>query len=252
LRQVAANGDLHIGAMVTHTAVQMHPNVRARWGLLAQAEAALSAPQIRNRGTLVGNIAHGFPTADPPSALIALDAQVRIRAPGGERTVPIEDFFVGFMQTVLAPNELVTDVAISERPAGAVSAYLKYAMRPLDFSIVGVAVRLTLSADGTCADARIGLNGAGATPLRARRAEAALRGGQLSSDDEALAAAAAELAAADSDPVADLDGSVEYKRKMIRVFVRRALRQALVSAAASSNHVHGPSGNTPSQRRGRT
>src|SRR5437879_11697301 len=108
LDQITANGELHVGAMATHTAVQTHPAVRARWALLAQAEAAVSAPQIRNRGTLVGNVAHAFPTADPPAALIALGAQVRLRSSVGERTLPIEGFFVGFMQTAPQPTEPLT------------------------------------------------------------------------------------------------------------------------------------------------
>jgi carbon-monoxide dehydrogenase medium subunit len=226
LDRIEANGELRIGAMATHTAVQTHPAVRERWPVLAQAEAAVSAPQIRNRGTLVGNIAHAFPTADPPAALIALGAQVRLRSASRERSLPVEDFFVGLMQTALGPAEIVTEVVAPAQPAGAVGAYLKYAMRPLDFSIVGVAVRLVLGPDGTCSEARIGLNGAGPTPLRARRAEEALWGRRLASEPDAIAAAA-DTAASDSDPLADIDGSAEYKRKMVRVFVRRAIQQAL-------------------------
>jgi carbon-monoxide dehydrogenase medium subunit len=229
LDEIAANGELRIGAMATHSAVETHPAVRAGWPLLAAAEAAVSTVQIRNRGTLVGNVAHGFPTADPPAALIALGAEVRIVGPGGERALPVEDFFVGFMQTALAPTELVREVRIPRQPPRSGGAYLKYAIRPLDFAIVGVGARLTLAEDGSCAEARIGLNGAGPTPLRARRAEAALRGVQPT--EEAFAEAA-RLAAEESDPVADLDGSAEYKRKMVRVFVRRALQQALHAAGA--------------------
>jgi aerobic carbon-monoxide dehydrogenase medium subunit len=231
LDQITANGELRIGAMATHTAVQRHPGVRARWPLLAQAEAAVSAPQIRNRGTLVGNVAHAFPTADPPAALIALGAEVRVRGSGDERAVPIEDFFLGLMRTALGPNEIVTELVVPRQPAGTVGAYLKYAMRPLDFSIIGVGVRLVLGADGTCSDARIGLNGAADKPLRAKRAEAALWGHHLDSEPEAIEAAA-DLAAADSDPVDDIDGSADYKRKMVRVYVRRAVRQSLAMARA--------------------
>lgn len=223
LDAIAANGELRIGAMATHSAVESHPAVRQRWPLLAEAEAAVSTVQIRNRGTLGGNVAHGFPTADPPAALIALGAEARIVGAGGERTVPIEDFFVGFMQTALAPGELLAELRVPAQPPRSGGAYLKYAIRPLDFSIVGAGARVTLAADGTCAEARIGLNGAGPTPLRARRAEAALRGTRL---DDAAVAEAARLAAEESDPVPDLDGSAEYKRKMVEVFVRRALRQA--------------------------
>src|SRR5438270_2565890 len=132
LDQITANSELRIGAMATHTAVQRHPGVRARWPLLAQAEAAVSAPQIRNRGTLVGNVAHAFPTADPPAALIALGAEVRLRSTSGERVMSVEDFFTGFMQTALRPGEVVTAVEVPAQPPGAVGAYLKYAMRPLD------------------------------------------------------------------------------------------------------------------------
>jgi carbon-monoxide dehydrogenase medium subunit len=228
LDRIEANGGLRIGAMATHTAVQMDSAVRARWSVLAQAEAAVSAPQIRNRGTLVGNIAHAFPTADPPAALIALGAQVRLRSASGARSMPIEDFFTGFMQTALQPGEVVTAVEVPAQPPGAVGAYLKYAMRPLDFSVVGVAVRIALASDGTCSDARIGVNGAGATPLRARNSEGMLWGRHLGSDSDAIDQAAA-TAAADSDPVGDIDGSAEYKRKMIRVYVRRAVNQALRS-----------------------
>jgi carbon-monoxide dehydrogenase medium subunit len=231
LERIDANGELRVGPMATHSAVQMHPAVRAGWGLLAQAEAAVSAPQIRNRGTLVGNVAHGFPSADPPAALIALGAVAHIRGSAGERRYPIEDFFVGFMQTVLSPNELLAELVIPAQPDGSVSAYVKYATRPVDFSIVGVGVRLTLGSDGKCVQARIGLNGAGPIPLRARRAEAALLGRNAAADHDAVAEAA-ELAAAESEPVGDVDGSADYKRKMVRVFVRRAVLQALNAAPA--------------------
>lgn len=227
LDAITADEELRIGAMATHSAVESHPAVRQRWPLLARAEAAVSTVQIRNRGTLGGNVAHGFPTADPPAALIALGGQARIVGPRGERTVPIEDFFVGFMQTALSPGELLAELRVPAQPPRSGGAYLKYAIRPLDFSIVGAGARVTLAADGACAEARIGLNGAGPTPLRARRAEAALRGARL---DEAAIAEAARLAAEESDPVPDLDGSAEYKRKMVQVFVRRALREASQAA----------------------
>jgi aerobic carbon-monoxide dehydrogenase medium subunit len=187
----------------------------------------VSTLQIRNRGTLVGNVAHGFPNADPPAALIALGARAHIVGPGGTRTLPIEDFFVGFMQTALASAELLAELRIPAEPPRSGGAYLKYAIRPLDFSIVGIGARVTLGADGTCVEARIGLNGAGPTPLRARRAEAALKGVQLT---DAAIAEAARQAEEESEPVSDLDGSAEYKRRMVEVFVKRTLRRALEGA----------------------
>jgi aerobic carbon-monoxide dehydrogenase medium subunit len=226
LDTIVANGELRIGAMATHSAVESHPAVRKGWPMLSQAEAAVSTLQIRNRGTLVGNVAHGFPNADPPAALIAVGAQARIVGPGGSRALPIEDLFVGFMQTALAPSELLAELSIPVQPPRSAGAYLKYAIRPLDFSIVGVAARVTVGTNGACAGARIGLNGAGGRPLRARSAEAALQSVELT--DEVIAEAA-RRAADECDPVSDLDGSAKYKRRMVEVFVRRALRQALVT-----------------------
>jgi carbon-monoxide dehydrogenase medium subunit len=223
LDKIAANGELRISAMATHTAVQSHPAVRRSWPVLAEAESAVSTLQIRNRGTLAGNVAHGFPTADPPAALIALGASARIVGDRGERDLPIEDFFTGFMQTALAPTELLAEIRIPGQPQRSGGAYLKYAIRPLDFSIVGVGAMVALAADGTCAEARIGLNGAGPTPLRAREAEAVLKGSRLGGD---AIAEAARQAARDCDPVSDIDGSADYKRKMVQVFVGRALRRA--------------------------
>ena len=132
------------------------------------------------------------------------------------RTVKITFDRVGFTMTIAGPVE---------------RTFASSWVRPLDFSIVGAGVRLVLGADGTCSDARIGLNGAADRPLRAKRAEAALWGHHLDSEPEAIEAAA-DLAAADSDPVDDIDGSADYKRKMVRVYVRRAVRQSLSMARA--------------------
>src|SRR5207253_10692033 len=120
LDQITANGELHVGAMATHTAVQTHPAVRARWALLAQAEAAVSTTQIRNRGTLCGNVAHAFPTADPPAALVASDARVHVAGKrAGAREIPAEEFFVGLLETQAGPEDLVTAVTLPAQPEGA-------------------------------------------------------------------------------------------------------------------------------------
>jgi CO/xanthine dehydrogenase FAD-binding subunit len=225
LRRLGVNGDAHIGATVTHTEVERHAAIIRDWPVLAAAEAAVSTLQIRNRGTLCGNIAHAFPTADPPAALIACDAQVQLASKsGGTRTVAAEDLFVGMMETVARSDELVTSITLPAQPEGARGAYLKYSIRPLDFAIVGAAARVVLAADGTVADVRIGLNGAANRPLRATEAEDVLLGERPSG--EALAAAGM-AAAAQAEPLGDIDGSVDYKRRMVGVYTRRVLERAI-------------------------
>src|SRR4051794_14687855 len=154
LREIEANGGVRIGAMVTHSAVERDQRIAARWPLLQAAEAAVSTTQVRNRGTLCGNVAHAFPTADPPAALVASDASIHVSSrAGGERVVAAEDFFVGLMQTAAGADDLVTAVSLPAQPEGVRTAYMKYAIRPLDFAIVSVAVRLVTEEDGTIADA---------------------------------------------------------------------------------------------------
>ena len=225
LRALEVNDGARIGAMMTHAQVERDAGVRRGWPLLAAAEAAVSTMQIRNRGTLCGNIAHAFPTADPPAALVACDARVHLASKReGEREVAAEEFFVGMMETAARADELVTAVSLPAQPDGARWAYLKYAVRPLDFAIVGVAVRVVLAPDGTVADARIGLNGAANRTLRATDAEAVLRGERPSPE---LLARAGEAAARQSAPLDDIDGSAGYKRRVIGVYTRRALARAL-------------------------
>lgn len=225
LRQVHVNGGLRIGASITHSTVERDPKIAQGWPILAAAEAAVSTLQIRNRGTLCGSVAHAFPTADPPAALIACDARVHLRSKkAGERELPAEKFFLGMMQTAARPDELVTAVSLPPQPKGARGAYLKYSVRPLDFAIVGVAARVVLGRDGTIAEARVGLNGAADRSIRATEAEAVLVGQRPASE---LFARAGEAAARQSEPLADIDGSKEYKRRVIGVYTRRALERAL-------------------------
>ena len=225
LREIEVNGGARFGAMVTHAAVEHDPRIEERWPLLHAAEAAVSTMQVRNRGTLCGNVAHAFPTADPPAALVASDGTIHVASRGrGERAVAAEDFFVGLMQTDAGPDELVTAVSLPAQPEGARTAYLKYAIRPLDFAIVSVAVRLVTEGDGTIADARIGLAGAANRTLRATEAERVLVGERPSQD---LLARAGDAAARQAEPLADVDGTVDYKRRVTGVFTMRALARAL-------------------------
>ena len=225
LREIEVNGGARIGAMVTHSEVERDARIAERWPLLQAAEAAVSTLQVRNRGTLCGNVAHAFPTADPPAALVASEGVVHVASKsGGEREIAAEDFFVGVMQTAAGPEELVTAVSLPPQPEGARVAYLKYAIRPLDFAIVSVAVRVVPAADGTIADARIGLAGAANHTLRATEAERVLVGERPSAE---LFERAGRAAARQADPLADVDGTPDYKRRVAGVFTARALARAL-------------------------
>jgi carbon-monoxide dehydrogenase medium subunit len=224
LRGLEVDGGARIGAMVTHATVERDPRIGERWPVLAAAEAAVSTVQIRNRGTLCGNVAHAFPTADPPAALIACDARVHLASKDGEREVRAEDFFVGVLETVARPEELVTAIILPPQPDGARGAYLKYAVRPLDFAIVGVAARLVLGAGGTLSDVRIGLNGAANRPLRAIEAENVLLGQRPTRE---LLVQAGEVAAGHAEPLDEVDGSAAYRRRCVAVYTRRAVAHAL-------------------------
>lgn len=224
LAGITANGQAHIGALATHTQVLSHPGIRSTWPVLADAERAVSSAQIRNRGTLCGNLAHAYPAADPPAALLAVDAELTLRSAQGNRNVPVGDFIVGPLTTVLEPGELVTGVTLPPPPPGARYAYLKYAMRPLDFAIIGVAVRLVAGADGRFRQVRVALNGARGAPVRATSAEQLLDGTQAAGAD---VAAAADAAASESEPLDEVFESSAYRREMVRVYVRRALERAL-------------------------
>jgi aerobic carbon-monoxide dehydrogenase medium subunit len=225
LRALETNGEARIGAMVTHAAVERDERIAAGWPLLQAAEAAVSTLQVRNRGTLCGNVAHAFPTADPPAALIASDATVHLASrSGGERAVAAEDFFLGLMQTAAGPDELVTAVSLPKQPEGARTAYLKYAIRPLDFAIVSVAVRLVTGGDGAITDARVALAGAADHTLRATEAERVLVGERPSPE---VIQRAGQAAARQSEPLADVDGTVDYKRRVAGVYTARAIAQAV-------------------------
>jgi CO/xanthine dehydrogenase FAD-binding subunit len=224
---ISTDGEASIGALATHTQVLSHPGIRTSWPVLAEAEQTVSSAQIRNRGTLCGNLAHAYPTADPPAALLALDAVLTLRSPRGTRQVPAAEFALGPLTTVLDPDELVMAVTLPPPPAGARYAYVKYAVRPLDFAILGVAVRIAVDPEGRCRHVRIALNGAANRPVRATGAEQVVEGAPASAGSAEMLAAAADAAAAQSEPLDEVFESSAYRREMVRVYVRRTLEKAL-------------------------
>lgn len=219
------DGGLRIGAMVTQRTLETSGVVRARFPALADAAALIASPLVRQQGTIGGNLCHADPTGDPPAVLIALWAEVELVSCGGNRRLPVEEFFVDYMETVLAPDELLVAVHVPAPAANSGSAYLKHRVRGVDTALVAAGVALTLAEDGqTIRDARVGLAGAGPTPLRARSAEGVLVGAAATGETFAAAGAAA---AAESDPLDDTEGSAWYRREMIARFVQRAADAAL-------------------------
>ncbi len=201
----ADNSELVIGATTRHADLAASELVRAEAPLLAYAAAQVGDPQIRHRGTIGGSLSHADPAADLPMALVALGGSVEIQGPGGSRVVTADDFFQGFFETALRPDELLTAVRVPRRP-GVPWGYQKFVRRSNDWAIVGVAA----------VDGRIALANMGATPLRATAAERALA-------DGASPAAAAEHAADGTSPGEDMHADREYRKHLARVLTRRAL-----------------------------
>jgi CO/xanthine dehydrogenase FAD-binding subunit len=211
-----SNGALAIGAAATLTQMVNQTEIP----LLSQAAYQVGGWAIRNMGTAGGNLFAPPPSGDFAVALLALDAQVKLASKGGERRLPLSDFYTGFMTTALQPGELVAEI-LAPIPQGK-AVYLKYGRRHANTPAV-VTVAAHVSVDrGRVTDARLALNGVGQHPMRARQAEAALVGSAL---DKAAMAKAAEAAAAECEPFDDAVASAWYRRKMVDVFVRRALAQ---------------------------
>ncbi|HEY6202771.1 MAG TPA: xanthine dehydrogenase family protein subunit M [Candidatus Limnocylindria bacterium] len=227
LAYVRENGDLRIGALTRESDLEESAVIRDRYAIVADTAAVIADPIVRNLATVGGNVAHADPANDHPATLLALRASVVARGPRGERVIPIDDFFVDTFTTSLAPDEIVTEIRIPRAQAQSGGAYIKLERKVGDFAIVGVAAHLQLDGKGSVATAGIGLTNVGPTAIRARHAEEALRG--RAPDDRAIAAAA-EAAAAESQPVADLRGPAEYKRDVVRVLTTRALRRAVARA----------------------
>jgi CO/xanthine dehydrogenase FAD-binding subunit len=226
------NGTLAIGALTRQRAVERSGAVAQAQPLLAAATRLIAHPQIRNRGTVGGSIAHADPAAEYPAVALALGAELRVAGPRGERSIRAEDFFVTYLTTALEPDELVTEVRLLALPPRTGWSVMELSRRHGDFALAGVAATLTLAASGECAGARIVLFGVGPTPLRATAAEQLLPGVRLS---DALVDAAADSAAkAIEEPLSDIHASGDYRRHLARVLTKRALVEAAGRAQEAS------------------
>lgn len=214
---------LRVGAVTTHRAIELSPLVSERYQVLVEMERHLAGVQIRNWGTIGGNLCIADPTGDPAPPLIAMNALVTIASSQGERTAALEDFFVDYYETVLEPHELLTEIRVPPVPDGTGVAYTKFRNVEGDSPIVGAAVSLALDSDGSCSEVRIALGGVAPTPVRARKAEEILRGKPL---NDPLIRKAAKAVSDDTAPIPDIVASEEYKDKIARVLVRRMTKEA--------------------------
>jgi carbon-monoxide dehydrogenase medium subunit len=223
-------GGVRLGAMTRHHAIETNELVRERAPLLAETMPFIAHPQIRNRGTVGGSLAHADPAAELPAVMVALEATMVIRGPGGERRVSAEQFFTGLFATALVPGELLVAVELPSMPARSGWAFEEMARRHGDYALVGVTVLLALDDVGQCARARIALLSVGEGPVLATRAMATLSGLAL---DEDTIREASELAGRDDiDPPSDIHASAAYRRQLARVLTRRALTRATALARA--------------------
>jgi carbon-monoxide dehydrogenase medium subunit len=221
-----SNGHLAIGAMTRESDLDNSALIQEGYQLLADTARVIADPLVRNLATVGGNLAHADPANDHPATMLAYGAEIVAVGPGGQREIPVDEFFVDLFENSLADNEILTEIRIANPGANSGGAYVKVERKVGDYAVAAAAVQLSLDGD-SCTSARIGLTNVSYKPIRATGAEAALIG-QIVNDETVRAAGAA--AAAECDPTGDLRGSAEYKRDRVRVVTMRAIGKALERA----------------------
>ena len=222
-----SEGALRIGALTRHAALERSRIVSSGWPVLHEALRFLAHPQIRNRGTVGGSVAHADPAAELPVAFAALDARFHARSARGSRAIGWRDFFLTHLTSALEPDELLVEIEVPPQPPRTGGAFVEYARRHGDFALGGACATITLDDDGRCRRATVAALAAAPTPLRCEAAEAALAGNVV---DEAAAARAATLAVEGLEPTGDIHGSTAYRKQLIEAMVRRAVATAAARA----------------------
>jgi aerobic carbon-monoxide dehydrogenase medium subunit len=216
-------GVVKIGALTREVEIEHSDLLRKHFPIFPDVTKQIADPQVRNRGTIGGNLAHGDAANDHPAVMLALHATVIATGPDGVRSIPIDEFFFGFYQTALQHSDILTEIQIPVPPKGTGSAYHKLERKVGDYATAGCAVQITVDGKGVCTAAGIGLTNVNATPLRAVRSEQALIGKPIT---DATIAEAAKFASEDCNPSSDLRGSDEYKRHCVAVLIKRMIKQA--------------------------
>ncbi|MCH9044603.1 MAG: xanthine dehydrogenase family protein subunit M [SAR324 cluster bacterium] len=216
-------GFLKIGALAREASLESSPVVQQKFPLIADVVKVIADPQVRNRATVAGNLAHGDPANDHPAVMLALGAEVELTGPGGSRTLPVSEFFVDLLETALTPEEVLTEIRVPVPPAGSGGAYYKIERKVGDFATIAVGSQVTLDSGGRVTAAGIGLTNAATTPIKATDAEAYLVGKSL---DDATLEEAGRLAMAMSDPSSDSRAPAAYKKAMVKELTIRTLKRA--------------------------
>jgi len=220
-------GTIKLGALTREAEIEHSELLKKYFPIFGDVTKLIADPQVRNMGTIGGNLAHGDAANDHPAVMLALNATVVATGAEGSRSIPIDEFFYGFYMTALQHGEILTEIQIPVPPKGTGNAYHKLERKVGDYATAGVAVQITVDGSGVCTAAGIGLTNVNPTPLRASRSEQALIGKKVSED---TIAEAAKYASEDCSPSSDLRGSEEYKRHVVGVLVKRMIHLALERA----------------------
>lgn len=223
---------LRIGALTTHRTLETSPLMKNNFSMLAEMERRLASVQVRNWGTIGGNLSHGEPAGDPAPPLIALDADVKLSGPAGDRVIALEEFFEDYYATALVPGEILTEIHLPILPPGG-GMYAKIGVREKDMALAGVATFIILEPENQkyCKDIRIVMGAVGPKPIRAKRAEDLLRGQKI---ENSLIEMAAQIASEDSQPIPDVNGSEEYKRALVNALVQQTVTEAIERAVTGT------------------
>jgi aerobic carbon-monoxide dehydrogenase medium subunit len=220
---------LRIGAVTTHRAIEKSDLLGKKYPVLVEVEKRLASIQVRNWGTVAGNLAHGDSSGDLAPTFIALGARIKVGSSKGHREMSLEEFYTGLFETALNKDEMVLEVQVPPPAARTGTAYQKFNLIQSDQGIVGVAATVTVDSGGSCRSARIVLSNAGVTPIRAKSAEQRLIGKKRT---DRLLEEAGEAAAGDGEPVSDIHASDEFRRHLIGVLTKRMVNQAWERAIA--------------------
>jgi carbon-monoxide dehydrogenase medium subunit len=224
------DGLLKIGGLTREFDLETSALIREKAPIIAETSAQIADPQVRNMGTLGGNLAHGDPGNDHPATMLALGARIIATGAGGQRTIPIEEFFLDFYTTALEMDEILTEIQVPLPGSRSGGTYLKLERKVGDYATAGVAVQVTLNEAGHCTRVGLGLTNVAGVPVKVTRAESYLKGSDLQAS---YIEEAAQMASEDCSPSSDLRGPEAYKRAMVRELTKRALRTAAERARAT-------------------
>lgn len=219
-----SDGNISIGALTTYYLIESSRLLKEKCPLLVETTLNIGDVQVRNKGTIGGSLAHADPAADYPAAVLALEAELKVTGPKGERTIKAADFFVDLLTTALNPDEILTEIRVPVIPQRTGTAYVKLRQKASGFALTGVAAQITLDADRKCRKAAVGITGVASKAFRAKGVEGALVGKTI--DSQIIAEASQKAAEGVAEALEDMHASAEYRKSMAQVYTKRALEIA--------------------------